>query len=98
MPTRPYARTPPRPGLVDPDPQNRRGPVTVSPHRMRWLLIVIVAGLLLKLLVVLIEPRLVFFPSRGEERTPADLGIRHTAIRIGTTDGEQLAAWVLEPD
>jgi pimeloyl-ACP methyl ester carboxylesterase len=65
---------------------------------MRWLLIVIVAGLLLKLLVVLIEPRLVFFPSRGEERTPADLGIRHTAIRIGTTDGEQLAAWVLEPD
>jgi len=65
---------------------------------MRWLLIPIVAGLLLKLLVVMVEPRLVFFPSRGEDRTPADLGIPHTAVRIATTDGEQLAAWLLEPE
>jgi uncharacterized protein len=65
---------------------------------MRWLLILIVSGLLLKLLVTAIEPRLVFFPYRGEDRTPADVGIRHTAIRIPTSDGEQLAAWVLEPE
>jgi uncharacterized protein len=65
---------------------------------MRWLLIIVVSGLLLKVLVVVIEPRLVFFPYRGEDRTPADFGIRHTTIRIATTDGEQLAAWVLEPE
>jgi uncharacterized protein len=65
---------------------------------MRYFVIPIAAGLLLKLLVVMVEPRLVFFPSRGEDRTPVDLGIRHTAIRIATTDGEQLAAWLLEPE
>jgi uncharacterized protein len=65
--------------------------------RMRWLLLFLVAGLLLKLLVVALEPRLVFFPSRGEDRTPAELGIRYTSIRIDTPDGEQLTAWQLEP-
>ena len=65
---------------------------------MRWLLILLASGLLLKLLVVALEPRLVFFPSRGEDRTPADFGIRHAAVRIATTDGRQLAAWLLEPE
>jgi fermentation-respiration switch protein FrsA (DUF1100 family) len=66
--------------------------------RMRWLLLLVVAGLLLKLLITVIEPRLVFFPSAGEDRTPGELGIRYTAVRIATTDGERLAAWLLEPD
>lgn len=65
---------------------------------MRWLLILLAGLLLLKFLVVLLEPRLVFFPYRGEDRSPVDLGIRHTATRIATADGEQLAAWLLEPE
>ena len=65
---------------------------------MRWLLLLVVAVVLLKLLVVTIEPRLVFFPHGGEDRTPGELGIQYTAIRIDTSDGERLAAWQLEPE
>jgi fermentation-respiration switch protein FrsA (DUF1100 family) len=62
------------------------------------LLAVLVGGLLLKALVSAVEPRLVFFPLKGEDETPADLGIRYEAVRLDTADGERLVAWQLEPD
>jgi fermentation-respiration switch protein FrsA (DUF1100 family) len=65
---------------------------------MRWLLFLVLAVLLLKAVVVVLEPRLVFFPSAGQDRTPEEAGIRFTPIRIPAGDGEQLAAWLLEPD
>ena len=44
-------------------------------------------------LVRLIEPRLAFFPTRGEDATPAAAGIAFEAIDLKTSDGETLRAW-----
>jgi len=58
-----------------------------------------IAGLaMFKALIGALEPRLVFFPSAGEDRNPASLGIAYEAVRIETSDGERLVAWQLEPD
>jgi pimeloyl-ACP methyl ester carboxylesterase len=57
-----------------------------------------IAGLVMfKALIGALEPRLVFFPSAGEERNPASVGISYEAVRIQTSDGERLVAWQLEP-
>src|SRR5688572_33387619 len=57
-----------------------------------------IAGLVMfKALIGALEPRLVFFPSSGEDRNPGSLGIAYEAVRIETSDGESLAAWQLEP-
>ena len=57
-----------------------------------------IAGLVMfKALIGALEPRLVFFPSAGEDVTPASRGIAYEAVRIRTTDGERLVAWQLEP-
>jgi hypothetical protein len=57
-----------------------------------------IAGLaMFKALIGSLEPRLVFFPSAGEDRNPASLGIDYEAVRIQTSDGERLVAWQLEP-
>jgi fermentation-respiration switch protein FrsA (DUF1100 family) len=59
---------------------------------------VILAGLLmLKGLVGALEPKLTFFPYRGEDRTPASLGINYEVVRLTTADGETIVAWQLEP-
>ena len=63
---------------------------------------VVVVGVVLfvglKLLVSWFEPRAVFFPSRGEQETPARLGIRYQSFRIRAADGVGIVAWQLEPD
>jgi uncharacterized protein len=58
----------------------------------------IAGGLVLKALVSAVEPKLVFFPSAGEDQTPAALGIPYQSVRLETSDGERLAAWQLEPE
>ena len=58
-----------------------------------------IAGLVMfKTLIGALEPRLVFFPSAGEDRNPADAGIDFSVVRLTTSDGETLAAWQLEPE
>ena len=49
-------------------------------------------------LVAALESRLVFFPERGEDVTPAELGIRYQRVPLTTADGERLTAWQLEPE
>ncbi|MEW6323432.1 MAG: alpha/beta hydrolase [Acidobacteriota bacterium] len=41
------------------------------------------------------EARLAFFPSRGEDVTPAAAGIAFEALDVATSDGERLRAWWL---
>jgi len=65
---------------------------------LRTLVIGIVVAAGLKLLVSWFEPRAVFFPSRGEQETPARLGIPYTPLRLTTGDGTSIAAWQLEPE
>jgi fermentation-respiration switch protein FrsA (DUF1100 family) len=65
---------------------------------MTILLAAIIGGLVLKALVGAAEPKFVFFPTRGEQETPATLGIPYSALRLHTSDGEQLVAWQLEPE
>jgi pimeloyl-ACP methyl ester carboxylesterase len=64
---------------------------------IRALVIAIVLIVLLKLSVSRLEPAMVFFPLRGEDETPASLGIRYTALTLRAADGVQIAAWQLEP-
>jgi fermentation-respiration switch protein FrsA (DUF1100 family) len=64
---------------------------------LRTVLIGAVALIALKLLVTWLEPRAVFFPSRGEQQTPERLGIPYQALRLRTSDGVDIAAWQLEP-
>src|SRR5687768_12722516 len=51
----------------------------------------------LALLVRWLEPRLAFFPFKGEDETPRDFGIPFEAITIDTADGERLRAWRMTP-
>ena len=64
---------------------------------IRTFVILVVILVLLKLAVGRLEPALVFFPLRGEDDTPASLGIRYTALKLRAADGVHIAAWQLEP-
>jgi fermentation-respiration switch protein FrsA (DUF1100 family) len=45
------------------------------------------------------EPQLAFFPTRGEDQTPAAFGVPFTALDATTTDGERIRIWHLpRPD
>jgi pimeloyl-ACP methyl ester carboxylesterase len=55
-------------------------------------------GLMLKALVGALEPKLVFFPLKGQDETPGSLGIPYQTVRLRTSDGERLVAWQLEPE
>ena len=63
----------------------------------RPLLLLLVGGLVLKSLVATLEPRLVFYPSKGEDATPAELGLAYERVTLATADGERIVAWQLEP-
>ena len=62
------------------------------------LLAAALGALMLKALVTAVEPKLVFFPSSGEDATPASLGIPYRTVPLETSDGERLIAWQLEPE
>ena len=67
----------------------------------RWIaaaVLLIIGGVLLRSLVGAFEARLVFFPMRGEGRTPASIGLRFEQLHLTTSDGERISAWQLEPD
>lgn len=46
-------------------------------------------------LVRWIEPRVAFFPTRGESETPRDLALPFESLTIDTADGEHLRGWVI---
>jgi len=50
----------------------------------------------LKMTVVLLEPRLTFFPIRGNETDPNEMGISVKEIPIQTMDEETVHTWLLE--
>lgn len=57
---------------------------------------VIAATLLLLLgLVRWLEPRMAFFPSRGEDVTPRSFNLPYKPLTIETRDGERLHGWVI---
>jgi uncharacterized protein len=57
--------------------------------------IAIAALLLLAWLVRRAEPRLAFFPFKGEDVTPRSVGVDYTPSTIVTSDGEKLQVWHL---
>jgi uncharacterized protein len=65
---------------------------------IRYVVLTIVVLALIKLLVSRLEPAMVFFPTRGEQETPAQLGIRYEPLRLQASDGVAIAAWQLEPE
>lgn len=65
---------------------------------LRYVLALIVTMVVLKLVVSWLEPAMVFFPMKGEDETPASLGIQYQALKLRASDGVHIAAWQLEPD
>lgn len=63
----------------------------------RVLLRVAVGAVVLKGLVAVLEPRLVFLPYKGEDATPAAYGLPYERVDLTTSDGERVVAWQLEP-
>lgn len=59
------------------------------------LISLLAACALMLLLVRWIEPRLAFFPTRGESETPRDWGVPFEPVTIDTADGEHLRGWVM---
>lgn len=64
---------------------------------IRAVIFIVIAIAALKVAVTLFEPRAVFFPLRGEDDTPARLGIPYQSLRLRASDGVEIAAWQLEP-
>jgi uncharacterized protein len=60
-----------------------------------FLISVLGASALMLVLVRWMEPKLAFFPTRGESETPREFGLPFEALTIETADGEQLRAWVM---
>ena len=63
---------------------------------MRLLVMLVVILASLKLLVWWLEPRMAFYPTRGIQETPANLGLSFVDVRIPTDDGQTLDAWWLD--
>ena len=63
---------------------------------LHGVIVVFAVLVLLKLLVILLEPKLTFFPYREIAKTPEDFGIEYREISIPTSDGETLCAWYLD--
>jgi hypothetical protein len=55
--------------------------------------LVVAAVLGLKILVLLMEPRLTFFPPEAYPLTPPDLGLPFEEVRLRTADGVGIHAW-----
>lgn len=58
-------------------------------------LALVAAAVLLELLVITLEPRMAFFPLRGEGRTPRDFGLPYASRDVRTSDGETIRVWHL---
>jgi fermentation-respiration switch protein FrsA (DUF1100 family) len=63
---------------------------------LRLVLTAFAVIVVLVLAVRWLEPRLAFFPTRGETVTPGDFGVAYTTLDIATTDGERLRGWAID--
>src|SRR5690349_14554810 len=61
-------------------------------HLAVWILVAL-AGL--AVFARWLEPRLAFFPSRGEDVTPRAFGLAYDTVTIDTSDGEHLHGWIM---
>lgn len=73
-------------------------PITPAPpkrrSRLRRLLVLIVSTYAaVVVLVGLFQSKLIYFPSRGIEATPKDLGLPYEDVRLTAADGVTISAW-----
>jgi pimeloyl-ACP methyl ester carboxylesterase len=59
--------------------------------------VLVLAGVLLALALFLrwYEPRMIYFPARAIERTPADLGLSYEDVSLAAEDGASIHGWFL---
>lgn len=64
-----------------------------------WIVFVLAVGaLVLAWIVRSVEASLAFFPTPGEDLTPASYGAPFTSLSVTTNDGERLTVWQLTHD
>src|SRR5688572_6051784 len=59
------------------------------------LFVVLMALVILAIVVRLVEARVAFFPSAGEDVTPSEFEVPYTADYVMSADGERLRVWAL---
>lgn len=59
------------------------------------LLATVAAAVIVVVAVRMLAPRFAFFPQRGEQTTPAALGVPYDSETVATSDGERLRLWSL---
>jgi pimeloyl-ACP methyl ester carboxylesterase len=62
------------------------------------LLVLAVVVLVLRTFIGSMEPRFVFFPTKGEDVNPSRLGLPYESLTLTASDGERISAWQLEPE
>jgi uncharacterized protein len=73
---------------------NRTPPDQGSSTRILWIAsLLLVAYLLLALMLTLFQSRLVYYPTRALEATPAATGLAYENIWLTTDDGVRLHSW-----
>jgi fermentation-respiration switch protein FrsA (DUF1100 family) len=74
------------------------GGMSRAGRRAVVVLVVVLSIAVFRSSVSWLESKLVFLPYRGEDTTPAALGIPYRAMTIVTSDGERVIGWQLEPE
>lgn len=64
-------------------------------RRMSLLIAIAVTLVVMKVLVLWVQPRLAFYPIRGVQATPREMSLPYEDLRIQTEDGEILHGWWL---
>lgn len=61
----------------------------------RFLFLVVVAYVIACALVAIFQTHLIYYPTRGCEHNPGDIGLAYTDLRLVTADGVAIAAWYI---
>ncbi len=72
-------------------PVSRRRKVVVSIRRLFVVALATYLGVCV--FVNLLQTRLIYFPTRAYDRTPADVGLSYENLTLNTEDGVRVAAW-----
>jgi fermentation-respiration switch protein FrsA (DUF1100 family) len=67
--------------------------------RLGWIVAIAVVGAGMFVLAVVVramEAEMAFFPSPGEDATPASYGLPYSPLTLATSDGERLRVWHLQ--
>ena len=80
------------------DPDLKTRPRTLKVSIMRIVIIIAAVYVAVCVLVYIFQARMIYFPSREYECSPADVGLDYELVALATSDGLKLSAWYIAHD